>query len=66
LNDAAEQLEVFSTNTTAASGPQVKRLSLPSLAVLLTSGMNISELTPEKKDVSIHKIFKNRDQEPGS
>jgi hypothetical protein len=29
LNDAAEQLEVFSTNTTAASGPQVKRLSLP-------------------------------------
>jgi len=66
LNDAAEQLEVFSTNTTAASGPQVKRLSLPSLAVLLTSGMNISELTPEKKDVSIHKNFKNRDQEPGS
>jgi hypothetical protein len=66
LNDAVEQLEVFSTNTTAASGSQVKRLSLPSLAILLTSGMNISELTPEEKDVGIHNIFKNRDQEPGS
>jgi hypothetical protein len=66
LNDTAEQLEVLSTNTTAASGPQVKPLSLPSLAVLLTSGMNISELTPEKKDVGIHKLSKNRNQEPGS
>ena len=62
LNDSAEQLEVFSANTTAASVPKFKRLSLPCLPVLVVPEMNISELTPEEKDADIQGFFKDGDQ----
>jgi hypothetical protein len=60
LNDTAEQLGVFSTSTIVASVPRVKRLSLPSLSVLLTPSPNIWAPTPDEKD--IQDICKDRDQ----
>jgi len=60
LNDAAEQLVDFSTNTTTGFGPKVKRRSLPSLPVLLMTELNAWTLTPWGKE--IRGLFKEEDQ----
>ncbi|KAE9371492.1 hypothetical protein N431DRAFT_467672 [Stipitochalara longipes BDJ] len=54
LNDAAEQLKVYSTNTTAVSVPRRKRFSLPG-----SPRENIWAPTPEEKGVNIRGLSKD-------